>query len=60
MESSPGSSSSASADTFDPLKDASKVEIRELTKRYIFVDGKPLPQPLEDDATPLEGSPPPR
>lgn len=30
------------------LKPNSHVEIRELTKRFIFVDGRPLPLPLED------------
>ena len=38
----------------------STVEIRTIEKRYIFVDGKPLRDPLEDAATPLEGNPPPR
>ncbi|HEY6815281.1 MAG TPA: DUF4153 domain-containing protein [Croceibacterium sp.] len=38
----------------------SVVEIRTIEKRYIFVDGKPLADPVEDAVTPLEGSPPPR
>ncbi|WP_095012792.1 DUF4153 domain-containing protein [Tsuneonella mangrovi] len=31
------------------LKAGSKVEIRDVQKRYIFVDGKPLDRPLDDD-----------
>jgi hypothetical protein len=30
------------------LKPGSKVEIREIPKRYVLVDGKPLPMPLDD------------
>ena len=30
-----------------PLRPDSTVEIREETRRYIFIDGKPLPQPLD-------------
>jgi len=37
----------------------SKVEIRAVPTRYIFVDGRPVGPPL-DDASALEGSPPPR
>jgi hypothetical protein len=48
-----------------PLEEDSKVEIRELPTRYIFIDGKPLSRPLDEPlaaplAAPLEGSPPPR
>ena len=39
------------------LKDDSTVEVRTLTKRFILIDGRPLPQPLDDTATPLEGTP---
>lgn len=42
------------------LKVGSKVEIRELTKRFIVVDGKPLDRPLDDEPSPLEGAPPSR
>jgi hypothetical protein len=38
------------------LREGSRVEIRELTRRYIVIDGKPIGQPLDE----LEGSPPPR
>ena len=30
------------------LKPGSKVEIRAVPKRYIFIDGKPMAQPLDD------------
>ena len=40
-----------------PLGPASEVEVRTVERRYIFVDGKPVGQPLEDQ---LEGAPPPR
>ncbi len=30
------------------LKPGSKVEIRKVPRRYVFVDGKPLPQPIDD------------
>jgi hypothetical protein len=40
-----------------PLGPASKVEIRSVEKRYVFVDGKPVGPPLDDQ---LEGAPPPR
>jgi hypothetical protein len=36
----------------------SKVEIREVPTRYLYVDGRPISPPL-DDASALEGSPPP-
>lgn len=32
-----------------PLGPKSKVDVRTVEKRYIFVDGKPLDRPLEDD-----------
>ena len=37
----------------------STVEIREVPTRYLYVDGRPIGPPL-DDASALEGSPPPR
>jgi hypothetical protein len=43
-----------------PLQDNSTVEIREVPTRFIFIDGKPLPQPLHDHGTRLEASPAPR
>jgi hypothetical protein len=43
-----------------PLERDSTVEIREVPTRYIFIDGKPLPQPLDTPTTALEGPPPPR
>jgi hypothetical protein len=43
-----------------PLERGSTVEIREVPTRYIFIDGKPLPQPLDTPTTALEGPPPPR
>jgi len=42
------------------MTDNSKVEIREVPTRYIFIDGKRLPQPLEDAPAPVESPPPPR
>lgn len=38
------------------LQDGTKVKIREVPKRYVFIDGKPIGQPLDE----LEGAPPPR
>ncbi len=38
------------------LEKGSKVEIREVPKRYVFIDGKPIGQPIDE----LEGAPPPR
>ena len=52
-----------------PIRDDTVVEIREVPTRYIFIDGKPLPQPLDNPLppirivpapAPLEGRPPPR
>jgi len=43
-----------------PLTDKSKIEIREVPTRFIFVDGKPLGPPLKEPTTPLEASPPRR
>ncbi|RYY33230.1 MAG: hypothetical protein EOP59_17930 [Sphingomonadales bacterium] len=40
------------------LGPTSTVEVRAVSRRQIFVDGKPLGQPLDD--APLEGAPPPR
>jgi hypothetical protein len=42
------------------MNDSSKVEIREVPTRYIFIDGKPLPQPLEEAPAPVESPPPAR
>lgn len=42
------------------LKPGSTVEVREVRRRYIFVDGKPLGLPLGIDASPLDGARPPR
>jgi hypothetical protein len=43
------------------LTDQSKVEVREVPRRVIFIDGKPVGQPLLEASTaPLEASPPPR
>jgi hypothetical protein len=39
-----------------PITDATRVEIREVPTRYVFVDGKPVGPPLDA----LEGSPSPR
>ena len=39
------------------LGPASTVEVRNVTRRQIFIDGKPLNQTLEDAPTALEGSP---
>ena len=43
-----------------PLEDSSRVEIREVPTRYVFIDGKPLPKPLDEPTAALEGPPPPR
>ena len=42
------------------LGKASTVEVRTVSRRQIFVDGKPLGSPLEDAPTPVEVKPPPR
>lgn len=42
------------------LGTASTVEVRTVSRRQIFVDGKPLGSPLEDAPTPVEVKPPPR
>jgi hypothetical protein len=42
------------------LEDSSSVEIREVPSRYIFIDGKPLPQPLDTPTAALEAEAPPR
>ena len=42
------------------LKPGSTVEIREVPTRYVFIDGKPLRQPLDEPTAPLEGQPRPR
>ncbi|HEX9807390.1 MAG TPA: DUF4153 domain-containing protein [Alteraurantiacibacter sp.] len=34
-------------ETGGPLEESSDVEVREIAKRYVFIDGKPLPQPLD-------------
>jgi len=39
------------------LKDGSTVEIREVPTRYIFIDGKPLGNPLDEPTAALEGQP---
>jgi hypothetical protein len=59
----PGQSASAlprEAAPAGPMKDDSIVEIRELPTRYIFVDGRPLPKPLDEPTAALEGQPAPR
>lgn len=38
------------------LGSASKVEVRTVERRYIFIDGRPIDPPLDE----LEGAPPPR
>jgi hypothetical protein len=45
---------------FDVLKDNSQVEVRELTRRYIVIDGKPLQQPVPEATAPLEAEAPRR
>lgn len=42
------------------LQPGSRVDIRTVPTRYIFIDGRPLRQPLDDNPTPLEAPPPPR
>lgn len=42
------------------LGPSSSVELRDVTKRQIFVDGKPLPQALDDAPAQVEVKPPPR
>lgn len=42
------------------VRPSSRVEVRDVTRRYIFVDGVRLEQPLEDAPPPLEGAPSPR
>jgi hypothetical protein len=39
------------------MEDSSTVEIREVPKRYVFIDGKPVGPPLEEPTAPLEGQP---
>ena len=43
-----------------PLTPATKVEIRSVERRYIFVDGKPIGEALDRPVQALEGPPPPR
>jgi hypothetical protein len=43
-----------------PLTPATKVEIRSVERRYIFVDGKPIGEAIDQPVQPLEGPPPPR
>lgn len=43
-----------------PLTPATKVEIRSVERRYIFVDGKPIGEAIDQPAQSLEGPPPPR
>jgi hypothetical protein len=38
----------SAAKALPTLTPGSKVEIREVTKRYVFIDGEPLPMPLDD------------
>ena len=45
---------------FPSLEPESKIEIRNVTRRYIFVDGKPLKEPLADAPSTLVAPPPPR
>lgn len=42
------------------LRPASEVEIRQWSGRRIYVDGKPVGEPFENPANPLEGKSPPR
>jgi hypothetical protein len=42
------------------LQPGSRVEVRTVEKRYVFVDGKPLGGPLADGPSPLEGAAPSR
>jgi hypothetical protein len=30
------------------LKPSSKVEIRKVPRRFVYIDGKPMPMPLDD------------
>lgn len=46
--------------TAPALGASSRVEIRSVTRRQIFVDGKPLAPALEDAPPPVEVAPPPR
>jgi len=39
------------------LEDSSTVEVREVPKRYVFIDGKPVGPPLEEPTATLEGQP---
>jgi hypothetical protein len=39
------------------MKDGSTVEIREVPTRYVFIDGKPLANPLDEPTAALEGQP---
>jgi hypothetical protein len=43
-----------------PLTEESTVEIRDVRRRFIFIDGKPVGPPLDETSTPLEASPSPR
>jgi hypothetical protein len=59
----PGQSASVLPEVAAPavtLEGGSTVEIREIPKRYVFIDGKPVGPPLEQPTAPLEGSAPPR
>jgi hypothetical protein len=42
------------------LRATSRVEIRRVEKRYLYVDGVPFPQPLKDAPSLVEVAPPPR
>jgi len=56
----PGQSATAIARDAAPtveLKEGSTVEIREVPTRYIFIDGKPLGNPLDEPTAALEGQP---
>ena len=43
-----------------PIGEDSTVEIREVPTRYIYVDGKPLSQPLDTPTAALEAEAAPR
>ena len=56
----PGQSANAIARDAEPtveLKEGSTVEIRDVPTRYIFIDGKPLGNPLDEPTAALEGQP---
>ncbi len=56
----PGTFAPETAPAAVALEDGSTVEIREVPTRYVFIDGKPVGQPLESPTAPLEAGPSPR